>query len=294
MKKSKVTALILAMVMAISLFTIPASAENLTAADALAVLKHVVGSQQLTEAQRAKLGYTADKNITSADALNVLKIVVGADTSSTPPPATAGTHEIMSFGGYDWRVLDVQDGKALLISDKVLEHRVYHNESVDITWADSDLRAYLNGEFYNSFSASDRARIVQVTNANPDNPWYGTTGGADTKDHIFLLRLDEVVKYFGDSGQLRDQNHSNNEYWGFHDQYNENRIAYHVGGTFTSERIGEYTVEAGEEWLWWLRSPGNNGIYAANVNVDGNLSVHGIFVNYGTSGVRPALWLNLG
>ncbi|MCL2019885.1 MAG: leucine-rich repeat domain-containing protein [Oscillospiraceae bacterium] len=77
MKKSKVTALILAMVMAISLFTIPASAENLTAADALAILKHVAGTAELTTEQRAKYGYEENQEVTAAHALAVLRAVVG-------------------------------------------------------------------------------------------------------------------------------------------------------------------------------------------------------------------------
>ncbi|MCL2019879.1 MAG: protein phosphatase 1 regulatory subunit 42 [Oscillospiraceae bacterium] len=91
MKKSKVTALILAMAMAISLFTIPASAENLTAADALAVLKHVVGTQLLSSEQMTKYGFTDEKAITSADALSILKKVVG--TTDTPTSEQTTTPE---------------------------------------------------------------------------------------------------------------------------------------------------------------------------------------------------------
>jgi hypothetical protein len=34
------------------------------------------------------------------------------------------------FGAYDWRVLDVQDGKALLLTDKVIEKRSFHAEYI--------------------------------------------------------------------------------------------------------------------------------------------------------------------
>ena len=33
----------------------------------------------------------------------------------------------------------------------------------------------------------DQARIVEVINKNSDNQWYGTDGGCDTNDKIFLL-----------------------------------------------------------------------------------------------------------
>ena len=110
--------------------------------------------------------------------------------------------DTIQFGGYGWRVLDVKDGKALLLSDKVLERKaIHHDGKVIITWADSDMRQYLNGEFLGGIPADERAKIAETTVANKDNQWYGTKGGNDTKDKIFLLSLDEVVKYFGDSGK---------------------------------------------------------------------------------------------
>ena len=212
-------------------------------------------------------------------------------------PTMSGTHEIMQFGGYDWRILDIQDGKALIISDKILEDRAYHNEQVGITWEDSDLRAYLKGEFYNSFNEADRARIVEATNTNPNNPWYENPwyekfGGADTQDRIFLLSLEEVVKYFGDSGQLA--NRPSEDVW-IDDQYNGNRIACHVGGTYYSNFWDEtYTVAAGKTWWWWLRSTGNDAGRAARVNQDGRVFVLGSNVGIDDNGgVCPALWLKL-
>jgi len=96
----------------------------------------------------------------------------------------------IQFGGYDWFALDKQDGKTLIITEKVIDKRPYHHEETEITWETSDMRKYLNGEFYDSFSEADRARIIEVTNENPDNPWYGTSGGNQTTDRIFLLSID--------------------------------------------------------------------------------------------------------
>lgn len=76
----------------------------------------------------------------------------------------------------------------------------YHDIYKDITWAECSLQKYLNGEFYDKFSAADQSRIIQVVNKNPDNQWYGSKGGKDTQDGIFLLSLEEAAcKYFGDS-----------------------------------------------------------------------------------------------
>ena len=139
------------------------------------------------------------------------------------------------------------------------------------------MRRYLNGEFYNRFTAEERGRILETRVINSDNHWYGTTGGADTTDRVFLLSIDEVVRYFGDSGQL--WNRPNDEWW-IDDEYNQARVAYRL--------------EDNEAWWWWLRSPGSNSYSAANVLSDGWLNVSGNSVHrsyYG--GVRPAMWLNL-
>jgi hypothetical protein len=191
--------------------------------------------------------------------------------------------DIMQFGEYDWRILDIQDGKALIITYNVIENRVYHsnpiiftNEQWIITWESSDLRAYLNDEFYNSFNEDDKAKIVQTTNKNPDNQWLTTEGGNDTDDYIFLLSIDEAVKYFGDSGQLN--NRPDDASW-IDDRYNDNRIAFNADG---------------EECLWWLRSPGNFNNEVAVIGVQGYLGIMGFSVDDNDRiGVRPVMWINL-
>ena len=39
----------------------------------------------------------------------------------------------ISFGDYEWRVLDVQDNTALIITEYVIEERSYHDVYKDIT-----------------------------------------------------------------------------------------------------------------------------------------------------------------
>ncbi len=59
---------------------------------------------------------------------------------------------IISFGYYNWRVLDIQNNAALIITEEIIEQRAYHDTYKDITWADCSLRKYLNGEFYDKFN----------------------------------------------------------------------------------------------------------------------------------------------
>ncbi|MCL2678562.1 MAG: DUF6273 domain-containing protein [Clostridiales bacterium] len=183
----------------------------------------------------------------------------------------------------------MQGGKALIISNDILERRQYNGKFEKITWENCDLRGYLNNEFYNTtFTAAERTRIATTQVKNDDNQWYGTAGGNDTTDKIFLLSLEEAVKYFGDSGQLANRP---GDTWWIDDQYNSARIAYRKNGK--------------AEWFavwWWLRSPGFDSGSAAIVDGDGSVGVRGynvhvgdyyVYNDYASGGVRPALWLDL-
>jgi len=84
--------------------------------------------------------------------------------------------DIYPFGGFDWRVLDVENNKALLITEKIIEQRPYNVDWTDITWESCTLREYLNGEFLNKLGVAKSA-IADTDNRNSDNPWHGTVGG---------------------------------------------------------------------------------------------------------------------
>lgn len=196
----------------------------------------------------------------------------------------------LSFGGYHWRVLDIQNNTALIITEDIIEHRAYHDAYKEITWADCALRNYLNGEFYNKFTATDRSRIIPVLNKNLDNQWYGSKGGADTMDSVFLLSVEEVVcKYFGDSSSKLHNPGKNQRYW--FERKDKNN----------SKRIARLEANKGRIWWWWLRSPGRVNVKAVYIHGDGNIGIQGNNILKGnisdgrcTGGVRPALWLRLG
>ncbi|MCL2108210.1 MAG: hypothetical protein FWH20_02560 [Oscillospiraceae bacterium] len=81
----KFTAIILAAAMAVSLVAMPAFAA--TTADALAILRHVAGGEQLSVAQKEALGLGADEAVTTAHALAILKNVASADSQTAQFPA---------------------------------------------------------------------------------------------------------------------------------------------------------------------------------------------------------------
>ena len=203
----------------------------------------------------------------------------GSASTGSGPYASAETGDVIQFGGNDWRVLDVQGDKALILSDRVMTVRGYHTASTAITWAECDIREYLNGQFIDdTFTTAEKAMIAETRNLNKSNQWNNTAGGIDTIDKVFLLSIEEVVQYFGDSGQLSNKPNDTSY---IDDEYNSRRIA-----------LGKDNDTA---CWWWLRSPGVISDSAASVSTDGSVGV-GLGWSSRVSavgGVRPALWLNL-
>jgi hypothetical protein len=201
---------------------------------------------------------------------------------SVPPTDTnivaklvQGKTRNLRFGKYQWRALDVQSDKALLLAKDIVEKRSYNDQHTDITWENCTLRHYLNNEFYNKFSSQEQTMILTTRNTNANNQRSGTKGGRDTTDKIFLLSIEEVVRYFGDSGRLKNRL-PKDEFW-INDEFNKKRIANYEG-----------KAEA-----WWLRSSGYSGHSAMGVGIEGSLITIGDKVHLDGVGVRPALWLNL-
>ena len=183
-------------------------------------------------------------------------------TASTTQPDITTAYTTKSFGGYTWRVLDEQDGKVLLITEDIIEQRPYNAAAEDVTWETCTLRTYLNGEFYSKFSAQEQAMILETRNTNPDNQWYGTDGGNDTMDRVFLLSVEEVVKYFGDSGDLAARK---GWYWEDGKVLKDGK-GYYISDQYNSERAAKF-------------NNGDVGLSGSDVNIE--------------FGVRPALWLKL-
>ncbi|MBR1866471.1 MAG: fibronectin type III domain-containing protein [Lachnospiraceae bacterium] len=178
------------------------------------------------------------------------------------------TVELGSFDGEPivWRVLEVSDGNAYLLADRILTKKAFNDEYESITWKDSTLRTWLNGEFYEaSFTDAEKSGILSYTYENADNVWYDTEGGEDTQDRITLLSLSDIV---------RKEYGFPTYYWCEH-----------------SARIA--CDENGPGSWWWLRSPGNFTFSASYVHDDGYVYTYGYRVDHVSGGVRPALHISL-
>jgi hypothetical protein len=163
----------------------------------------------------------------------------------TTAPKTISSNTI-EFGSYPqkadgsvapirWRILDDADGLLLLMSETIIEHRLWHGHTKNVPntgrpediaasivqWSECELRKFLNNEFFNqAFSSTEKAQIVERLNTgngaylhrdyvpqkmHKDNvnrltddtyDSYEERGCADTTDKVFLLNVEECIKYF--------------------------------------------------------------------------------------------------
>lgn len=188
--------------------------------------------------------------------------------------------ETIEFGNYpqdkdgtekpiEWIVMKNEGNQVLLLSKYVLDAKPYNEEFEKVTWETSDIRKWLNNEFYTTaFNKTEKAKIQASLIKNEDNSEYGTSGGNDTEDKVFLLSEKEAETLFSNE---------------------EERIAK---ATEYAEKSGVYVNKEKAAW-WWLRSPGDYGFSAAGVDDDGWVYRIGYNVDYSSDGVRPALHLNL-
>ena len=166
-----------------------------------------------------------------------------------------------------WRVLQSENGEAFLLSDVILDKQLYNENDKYVTWEKSSLRAWLNKKFIKrAFIDEEREKINITEIINQDNPVYGTEGGNNTFDKIFLLSLSEVSEQ------------QDGEKYGFLDD--------------EIRACGKSDFSKTGSW-WWLRSPGSYSLDAAEVNDDGWVGRNGSRVDSSYGGVRPALHLNL-
>lgn len=170
----------------------------------------------------------------------------------------------------EWLILDIKDGRALVVSKYALDIKTLHGDHVNVTWEECALRTWLNGEFFEAaFDQTEKERIPIVAvpaHAVPDSK---TTPGNETQDRIFLLSYEEAMTYFASDEDRQ------------------------CPPTAYSAENGAYVSSGTENCWWWLRTPGFYQSSFMCVSSDGSINEFGIGVNREKGTVRPAMWIEL-
>ena len=202
-------------------------------------------------------------------------------TFSDGSKVTSGNTYYFKVEPIRWRILSEGDGSAFILADGILANKAYDASSNN--YKNSDIRAWLNGEFLNAAFGEVAQSLIETTEV--DNSAYSTGYNSNpnacenTFDKVFLLSWREVL---------------NSEY------------GFASGSTYDTARrmtVSDYARSTGarmdtsKDYLgcgyWWLRSPDNT--YSNNASSVGYKGYTNYinYVYYDSRGVVPALNITL-
>ncbi len=180
-----------------------------------------------------------------------------------------------------WRILSVNGNDAFLLADLGLNDIKYNDTCSACSWETSSLRSYLNNTFLNSaFTASEKNAIYNTNVINEDNFFYGTIGGNDTIDKVYLLSYAEIT----------------DAKYGFPaDKAEKDRARRLLSSDYAHAMGAENSTNSNCFGMahWLLRSPGFDRFNAMGVDNDGSIYYGGAIVDHEFAAVRPALHLNI-
>lgn len=199
-----------------------------------------------------------------------------------------------------WRILDLEDGRALLMADRLLDCQPYHAGDGPVTWESSTIRSWLNGlpETENSagidyrakgfldkaFSDSQREAILPTAVKNSPNSNYHTDCGEDTVDRVFLLSNDEVYEpkaaathgFYPGSGKDDPAR-----------RFRSTQYAKCRGAWWSS--VNGYRGNS----FWFMRTNGYTPESVSYICDFGYIYQRGTMATCGDAGILPALWIQL-
>ena len=182
----------------------------------------------------------------------------------------------------EWEVLDVKDGKALLLSTYAIDNKRFCAENYDRqTWGVCEIRTWLNNNFFDSaFDKNEKGKIISSAISADLNPKDDSRSqGSATKDNIFLLSIKEVEKYEPSRCMVNEYDISQ--------------------GIVSSDGYCNYFLRT-TGWCW--QGTFNDSTIVSAVKTDGSIfyalypehEIDGYeFRGEYKSGIRPAMWITV-
>jgi hypothetical protein len=169
-------------------------------------------------------------------------------------------HECISMGD---KVMETLDGVTDLTEwserypDEAKQFMVRWNKG--ITWDNSDLRSWLNGEFLKKAfpDGIEQEMIPSAEIYTYRNEEFDTYGGLTCRDKVFVLSTDEAKKYLPEDGQTERTVDEDGD------------VVYEMFGGYSLGFETEYARKKGIIGTivvpWWLRTPGEKKLTFAYV-----------------------------
>ena len=199
-----------------------------------------------------------------------------------------------------WRVLEVRDGTAFLLSHAAVECEPFQSDLRDVSWENCTLRSWLNGYgadanasaadysengcsfLGTAFTAEEQEAILETNVRNENNYYFGMDSGTGTEDRIFLPAESELFI------------HDSSEIHGFSRRDDIPDRAKQFQPTDYALWKGVWK-EAGERGnvFWITRTTGYTHDNVVYVDESGYMYNRGILVTCADAAVIPALVLDL-
>lgn len=197
----------------------------------------------------------------------------------------------------EWTILDEDETGYFVISTYILDFKKYNEEEAEpeVYWGNCDLRAWLNGEFYEiAFTDAERAqiRLTTVDNSEEKTELGPFTGQSeDTEDYIYLLSDTELQVYYPSTSSFSEFSEARYAY--------VTTYAYAVGIRVDAVKYERMREETGKV-EWFLRSVWDIEYYKEIFGPDTKpeaLIVEFDSVPTGTrmifeGGIRPVMWIS--
>lgn len=107
-------------------------------------------------------------------------------------PVGLGIGDTFEIAGINWKILDITENGYMCLADKLEDSMEFDERSSD--WAGSQLREYLNTEFFEKIS--DEIGEENIITFNRDlTSLDGQTEYGECEDMVSLLTIDEYRKY---------------------------------------------------------------------------------------------------
>ena len=185
-----------------------------------------------------------------------------------------GERQIIKFGKYyitnpiikspiEWKIIDTKGDRALVVSTMVLDKQPYNENNgpyAGVTWERCSLRTWLNDVFMKkAFTKEEQQLILETENVNHDNTIWGTPGGRNTIDKIFILSEKEYYHYFQDyrlilcdKTPFAIQRRGFNNFWGRTPGKSPNE-AYNITSSIRKEQTFSVEKSAGVRPAMWIK-----------------------------------------
>ena len=205
-------------------------------------------------------------------------------TFSNDAAVTAGTTYYFKVEPIRWRILSETNGTALILCDSIIANKAFDSSSNN--YAESDIRAWLNDQFYNTAFTDMQRDIILLTRVDNSAESTGSSSNPyaceNTEDKVFLLSYTEATN--GEYGFSTTSSIFESDTM---KQMFANDYAKATGTCLST------TDSSFGKGVWWLRSSyeGREG-YSLTVQPSGG-NVYQLYVYHEYTGVVPALQIRL-